>query len=182
MENFNLVLTWSNSRIEDEIRLMPFEDVLQPGVIAFKPLNSGKSRLENWELELNSSLSESIILRAGYTYHNQFVEQGSAQNLAFLALNYSSENWNLNLNGFYHDKVLSRKADGQIFLEDIYLDDFWRFNLSFNYQINEQFSFLSRVENLFDENYTTFTTTDGGLENGLPTRGRLISIGVQWNF
>lgn len=178
----NLVVTWSNSEIDDEIRLELLEDELQPGVFAFQPQNTGLSELQNWELEVNSSLTDEIMLRAGYTYHTKFVEQGVAQTLGFFALNYNHEALNINLNAFYHDEVLSREADAIAFMEDIYLDNFWRFNLSLNYSINDQLNLMLRSENLFDENYKTYDTANGGLELGIPTRGRIFSVGLDWTF
>ena len=100
----------------------------------------------------------------------------------FIALNYNIDNWNVNLNGYYHDKVLSRQDDGATYMDEIYLDDFWRFNFAANYKINDQLNVVFRADNLFDEEYKSFTTTNGGLENGLPNRGRLLSIGVNWTF
>ncbi len=181
-DSSNFVLTWSKSHIEDEIRLVLFEDVLQPGIFAFQPQNAGRSELSNWELEFNSTLSDSLIFRAGYTHHIQYAEQGVAQDLVFMALNYNAEKLNINLNGFYHDRILSREANGDNFLRDIYLDDFWRFNITTNYSLNDRFNLNLRVENLFDEAYKTFSTADSGLEFGIPSRGRTVSIGFNWNF
>jgi len=177
----NIVFTWSKSHIEDEIRLVPFEDELQPGVVAFMPQNTGKSGLENVEIELNASLSEAIMLRAGFTHLIEYIEQGTSKNLAYLSLNYSDQKWNMNLNAFYHDKVLSREVDDINYSDDIYLAEFWRFNLSLNYHFTDNLTFELRAENLFNEDYKTFTSTDGGLEFGLPTRGRILSAGVNWS-
>ncbi len=182
LRNSEVILTRSHSSIKDEVNLFPLNIIIQEGVTVFQPQNGGRSTLKNWELEWTQSLSEKIIFRGGLTHHNDFVSVGSAQTLAFFAINYSVENLNVNLNGFYHDEVLSRQASEGAFSEDINLKDFWRLNFTATYKMNPKTNIQFQVKNLFDKDYKSHTTADGGLEYGLPNRGRTLSLGLNWRF
>ena len=182
LSRFNLVATWSRSTLKDSVVLELQDEEYQAGIFAFQPVNSDKLDLESIELEINTSLSKQMLLRAGFTRHLEYEVLGTAQDLAFFIVNYSAPTFNLNLNGYYHDKVLSRRADNLEFAEDIYLKDFWNLTLNLGYFVAEQTELFLRVENLLDDDFTTYTTANGGLEYGIPTRGRLVSAGLDWRF
>jgi len=75
----NLILTYSNSTIDNKIRELASDIVVVEGVIDYQPQNVGSSNLSNWELEINHSISESVLLRAGLTHHVEYVKQSTAQ-------------------------------------------------------------------------------------------------------
>jgi len=178
----NLVLTWSHSTIKNEVRLALQDEEYQPGIIPFQPVNAGELDLEDIELELNTNLGDGLLLRFGLTHHLEYTQLGTAENLAFISINRSLRDWNINLNGYYHDRVLSRKTDGVSYTQDIHLKAFWNFNLNTSYQVNQGLSVFLRAENLLNEDYRTYTTADNLLEFGIPGQGRRLSAGLRWSL
>lgn len=173
------VLTGFFSHIDDEVGNVLVEDIVE-GFTAQQPQNVGSSNLSGLELEVNSSLTEHLFLRAGISGLIQSDSgQPIAENTAFLILNYRRGRWNFNLNGYYHDEVLSRSADGEIYQKDIILDRYMMANAAMRYQITDWVEALLNVKNLTDKQFRTYSNSSEGLAEGIPSRGRRFMIGLR---
>lgn len=179
----NISTTWSHSTIKNSISLEPQNEEYQPGVIAFQPVNRNSLELQSLEFELNARIATSWLVRAGATHFIEFEKTGTAQNLAFAILNFNSTNGiNANLNAYYHSHVLSRMKNNNEFDQDIYLDDFWNITFNLSYALSPGFEIFTTIENLGNESFRTYTTANNGLEYGIPSRGRVTTLGVRWRF
>lgn len=182
MKNSQVEITWSKSKITQQIQLVPLDEEFQQGVTPFTPQNVSNHDLQSLEVEYAYNPIEHLIIRGNFTHFFDYSEVGLSENLASIALNYSLQQWNINLNGFYQSEVRSRIADGINFMEDIHLDDFWRFNFKLNYSVNDKLDTYVLAENVFDESYRTYDAANDLLQFGLPARGRILSVGLDWSF
>lgn len=178
----NLIVTFSNSKTKDEINLVPLDIVIQPGITVLQPQNTGSRTLNNWEVEFNHQVQKNTLLRVGVTHHINHSELGVARDLVFFSLNYGYESIKLNINGYYRDEVLSRRGNGSLNSQDIWLDSYWDLKFTGLYKMTDNLTFSLKVSNLLDEAYKSYTTTDGGLEFGLPNRSRRVSLGLEWRY
>ena len=156
------------------------------GLTATQPQNVADVDISGIEVEADIELAASWLLKAGFSHvFDQKDDDPVANTTAFVALNYDSQ-WqqkpfNLNLNGYYHDRAFSRSAEIIGANEDVYLDSFWNWRLAGTMNINEDWQAKLVVENLFDEKYTTYTRQIG-IDNGLPSRGRTWQLSVEYQF
>ncbi|NQZ05853.1 MAG: TonB-dependent receptor [Algicola sp.] len=91
-----------------------------------------------------------------------------AKYLAFVAVNVHGEKWNWNVNAYYHDRVLSRQADGVNFSEAVYLGGFVKLNSKFEYPLSDNLVLHLTGKNFLDKEYRTYSTSLN-LESGLPS-------------
>ena len=180
--------TWQNllvsgnlfySTIHDEVvvEVSPIMGGFNP----LQPVNKGTKTLSGLELELRASFGTNYQLKAGVSWFNHIQDLGSAKALGFMSFNINLEPWQINLNGHYHSKVLSRNSSHYWFDHDIYLDDYANFNTKISYQINNQAELFFNLNNLTDQHYRTYSTSQD-LEHGLPQRGRHWQLGMTWQF
>ncbi|PCI64308.1 MAG: hypothetical protein COB37_01625 [Kordiimonadales bacterium] len=167
------------SRIENEVVVELRQPI--PGLNAQQLVNKGRRHLSGLELELQADVSKDIFVKAGLSYFTRFQKLGGARAQAFFIVNYQTGDWNVNLNGYFHDRVLSRTADTAPDGEAVYLDGFWKLNGRIRYQITDKLSLAIKAENLLNTRYTTYSPS-AGLEAGLPERGRQISAALEWSF
>ena len=173
-------LTWYDSRVSDVIKPVFVEGALE-NFNALQSQNAGHQDLRGWETELITSLGDAWQLRGGLSKAIDADETAVAKELAFLALNYQYGRWNLNLNGYYHGRVVSRTAEMLGTNHNIELGSYWKCNTNLRYRLSDDTTVFLKTDNLFDRHFLTYTDT-AGLETGLPTRGRLISLGLSSRF
>ncbi len=132
-----------------------------------------------WELEANTQLWDNFSLRLAYSYMNETEtnpRRFPKQTLA-LMLNYQWQNWNFNLNTYFHDDLeyqFNRK-------KTLLLDANWQVNATLRYHIDRGLYLVGRVNNLLDE--TSYSSSKiSGLPYGLPNRGRSANLGVEFNW
>ena len=173
-------LTWYDSRVSDVIKPVFVEGALE-NFNALQSQNAGHQDLRGWETELITSLGDHWQLRGGLSKAIDADETAAARELAFLALNFQQDRWNLNLNGYYHGRVISRTAEMQGAGRNIELGSYWKCNTNLRYRLNDDTTVFFKTDNLFDRHFQTYTDT-AGLETGLPARGRMISVGLVRKF
>ncbi|MCV6638193.1 TonB-dependent receptor [Candidatus Albibeggiatoa sp. nov. NOAA] len=132
-----------------------------------------------WEFELSSQLTDSLSLRAAYTYMAKIEEspQRFPKQTFSTVVNYQYDKWNFNLNGYYHDETEQqfRRQGANV------LDDYWLLNTAVRYAVTKDFTLVGRVHNLLDETYYS-STKYAVVANGVLNRGRTYSLGVEWRF
>jgi vitamin B12 transporter len=139
----------------------------------------GKSRRDGIEMEVDGYLVDDLQLRLSYTYTrskqpDESTEVRRPRHMAAANLNYSllDQRANMNLNVSY-----TGAQDDVIFLpplfapEVVQLSDYLLVDLSGSYSLTDRLAFNLRVENLFDEDYTTVV--------GYRTPGRGVYAGVR---
>lgn len=172
--NIQSTLTFFHNNYEDLVKPVLVSDVV-PGFTAFQPQNVGQDEVNGLEYELDVALSDSVLVRSGVTHMFKTIdEEPVSENLAFFSANYHLHPMNFNLSGYYHDEVLSRNVETG---DDIYLDDYWIFNASVQAKVTEQVAFRMDIYNLGDVAYHTWSSQQG-LEEGLPARGRMALVGI----
>lgn len=180
--------TWQNllissnlfySTIHDEVvvEVTPIEGGFTP----LQAVNKGTKTLSGLEFELQAKLAENYRLKAGLSWFNHQQGLGSAKALAFMSLNMNFDPLQININGHYHAKVLSRDGSNYAFDDYIYLDGYANFNLNASYQYHEDIEVFFTINNLTDKQYYTYSTTSN-IEHGLPQRNRHWQLGFKWKF
>lgn len=169
--NVQTILTGYYSRIEDQIlrTSIPGEDTRQTLV------NGPGQDLSGVELEVHAELSDRWFLRATASHMFDLPEdpRNASRSLASLILNYSQDDWNVNLNGYYQASVETRTDP----VEE--LDGYWLFNLNVRRDLG-RLSLAGSIDNLFDEDYATFTDTQ--IPGGTPNRGRTYRLALEYHF
>lgn len=166
------------SEIDDEMVVEVHQPI--PGFNSLRLVNKGQQQLSGIELEFQANLNDHLNIKSGYSYYNQFQALGGAKSHGFFAVNYHVSGLNLNLSGYYHDRILSRQPDDTAQGEALYLDSFWQANakISFRYR---GIDFYIKADNLLNKQYSTYSAAVG-MENGVPGKGREVTFGLEWNF
>lgn len=183
-ENFawgRLSATYYQNHLRDVVTKVVIEDIVT-GLTAAQPQNGGHIDIEGIELEVDAQLDERWLVKAGISHVFSGTDgQPVSDNSGFVVLNYFGKPLNINLKGYYHGSVLSRQADGVNHLKDIEIDGHWVWSLNSKYRLGEDWQLSFQIDNLFDEQYTTYTRQQG-LEYGLPARGRRFQGSIEYQF
>jgi len=171
-------LTYYHSRFDDVIETVAVEDILS-GFASFQPQNVGSMDLSGWELDLKAQLSSAFSVRISHASANEYVKLAAADTLSSVSVNYVWENLNINLSGVFHAQVLSRQ--GSSAEEAIHLGNYWLIKVHANYMLSPTLDLSLTVNNLFDEEYTSYNTANG-LERGTANRGRHWQLSLTQKF
>jgi len=131
------------------------------------------------EFELSHYLNDAWMLRTSYTHiiKNSALSLREANHLVSFILNYQLNKFNGNLVATYHGER-SMPVDASTNLN---LDAYWQLFGKLSYQISERFEGYIQVKNIQDKQYLT-PSSDEGLSEGVPNRGREILTGVSFQF
>lgn len=121
---------------------------------------------EHWMMAINTSEFENLP-EADYR---------QADLLGSIIVNFSSGSWNANISATYADQ---RKM--LISEERLTLDSYWQMNSKIRYALNRQIEVHILARNLLDEDYETPTDRNRHTE-GVPNRGRELSLGITYDF
>ena len=172
-EGIQTKLTWFHSRSKDKLDTILTDD----GNRKFANLE-GTLITSGWELEASAKW-ENLSLRTAYTYLAKTEEaprRFPEQTFSLIA-NYQLDDWNFNLNTYYHSDIEQTIIGQKI----ITLDNYWVTNAAIRYALSDQFSLVARVNNLLDEEYFSSTKAVTFL-HGVPNRGRSYSLGIEMQF
>lgn len=167
------------STIHDEVVVE-----LNPIVTGFNPLqpvNKGTKTLAGLEFEMQANFAQYYGLKAGVSWFNHQQGLGSAKALAFMSFNMNFAPWQINLNGHFHSKVLSRNGSNYGFSTDMYLGGYATFNAKVSYQLQDDIDLFFTVNNITNKHYNTYSTSLD-LEYGLPQRSRQWQLGLKWEW
>jgi outer membrane cobalamin receptor len=131
------------------------------------------------EAELIAPLNSEWSLRAGYTYLTDKPSTSfrEADSMASLILNYQKAKWNFNISTYYHDEREFLQTGTNAHLP---LNDYFVTNTKLKYQLNKEAGLFLQVKNLLDEDFAT--PSQAALTEGIPNRGRELSLGINWQF
>lgn len=180
-----ITATLFNNQLFDTVIEVKIDDTVT-GLTATQPQNTADVDINGIEIEADVELAKSWLLKAGFSHiFDKKAGEPVANTTGFIALNYKNE-WqqkpfNLNLNGYYHDKVFSRSSEIIASSEDIYIASFWNWRLAATMSIFDNWQAKLTVENLLDEDFATYTRQIG-IDNGLPSRGRAWQMSVEYQF
>jgi len=140
--------------------------------------NGSGEKSQGVEVEWSQDLSIHWSLRSTYTYmdlpESAFRE---ANQMGSFEVNYAAEKWNWNLLGYYQDERQTPITP----TSEQTLDDFWMLNTQWRYQFSESYELNLQVKNITDEEVATPAESLRKLE-GIPNRGRELSVGMLWQF
>ena len=176
-------LTYFNARLENEIDGFVYD----PMTFAFTAENlDGTSDRQGVEVTLDAMLTSTLDLKASYTYTDASQpDSGSDRDtdelrrpnhLGSISLNWSPVSpFNVNLNAQYNGSQQDMffppwPQPSQV----VKLDDYTLLNLTASYQLNQQLSFYTRLDNILDESYEEVY--------GFQTLGFGAVVGVRYNF
>ena len=133
------------------------------------------------EFEVTHQPTDNWLLRSSYS--NLLEDSGSsekeADEMASFMMNFSQYKWNANLLAIRHgDRTTPAEAKDD---PAIKLDSYWLVFSKIEYRYQTGLSFNLQAKNLFDEEYGT-PSRSGSAINGVPNRGREVSVGVNWLF
>ena len=100
-----------------------------------------------------------------------------AKQLTSLELNFNQGAWNWNLLANHQSARYELGANNSL----NELDDFWVINSKLRYQFKQGYNLSVQFKNLADLNYST-PAQGNNLPQGIPNRGREISLIVDWSL
>jgi iron complex outermembrane receptor protein len=174
LQNFDhlqTIVTGYVSSIEDRIdgAPAPGEDMRTTFV------NGGSEDLTGIELEAHADITPDLFLRGTYSHLFDIAAPPSraSRDLASIVLNYTHDDWNFNVNGYYHGKVEATNADE----ED--LPPYWMLNGNIRYDLG-RITIVGSAYNLLDED--AHVVTQAPIPDGVPSRGRAFRVGLEVEF
>ncbi|MDQ7090432.1 MAG: TonB-dependent receptor [Methylococcales bacterium] len=138
----------------------------------------GTLKTSGIEFELQAQITDEFSLRSSYTYllSTETNPRRVAKNTFSLIAMYEYNDFNINLNGYYHSEM-DQETSNKI----TELDDYWLLNANVRYQMTNWLAIVSQGHNLLNEQY--FSSTKLANEpSGIPNRGRTYSVGVDVTF
>ncbi len=135
--------------------------------------------VKGFEFELTHYLADAWMLRTGYTHilENAELSSREADTLASFILNYQLNKLNANWVATYHGER-EMPVDSN---NNLKLNAYWQFFTKVSYQFNDQSQFFVQVKNILDKKYLT-PSSDEGVSEGIPNRGREILSGFSFQF
>ncbi|GHF17867.1 receptor [Kordiimonas sediminis] len=179
-ENIKVTATFFTNRIQDSIQNVLVEEIL-PGFNSFQPQNVHKQSHRGLELEVVGRLASGLDISAGFTHLLKYDDIAVPKNIAFWALNYNHNRWNLNVNGFFRSSIPSLLPVGDGAFERISLDSFSVWNGHINYSVTDSAEVFFEVSNIFAKSYVTYSEI-AGLERGTPAPRRMMRLGFRFLF
>ena len=174
-QNFQTALTYFYSRASNKI-----DTVLIPGTNNRRFENlAGDLDTAGWEMEASTEIGKGLSLRAAYTLMQKTEENPRRfpkQTFSLIA-NYHYNDWDFNLNTFFHDSIQQQIAKGGL----VDLSSYWVVNGTIRYALFNKVALIGKVNNLFDEDYYSSSKSAAFVE-GVPNRGRTYALGVEVRF
>jgi len=175
-DDYKTTLTYFHSWSENKIDTLP-----APG---FNAINrrygniEGTLKTSGLEFEMQAQITDELSLRSAYT-HLLSSEQNPrrvAKHMLSLIAMYQYEDWNINLNGYYHSNMEQGAPNNRV-----KLDDYWLLNANVRYQLTDWLTLVGQGHNLLGEKYFSSTKITG-IPEGIPNRGRTYSLGIEVAF
>jgi iron complex outermembrane receptor protein len=140
-------------------------------------VNGNDEHSDGMEVELQQQLTQQWSLRATYTNFFNLPQSAfrEAKQLGSLEVNYNEGPWSWNLLAYHHS---ARYTQG---VNTAYsrLDSFVIFNSKLRYSFKQGYNLSMQLKNLSNLDYAT-PAQNVGIANGVPNRGREISVGFDF--
>lgn len=140
-------------------------------------VNAIDEKSDGVSMEMKQYLTQQWSLRATYTHFLNLPKTAfrEAKNLASAELNFNEGRWNWNLLGYHQGHRYVLGANNSLHE----LDDFWVFNSKLRYRFQQGFNLSLQLKNMQDLNFST-PAQGVNLSQGVPNRGRELSLTVDW--
>lgn len=177
---WNTLITVYHNQFSDIIKPVLVDDVV-PGITAFQPQNTGKESNTGLEFEMRFQLSNQWQFHVGGDYvFDELQSQHLANKHFFTNLDYRNENFTMNVKGRYVGKVIARDAALANTQNTVTLNDYWLADVNLRWRFST-INIILNIENIFDKTYQSYNP-QFGLEQGLPSRGIGINVGLEYIF
>lgn len=177
---WNTLITVYHNQFSDIIKPVLVDDVV-PGITAFQPQNTGKESNTGLEFEMRFQLSNQWQFHVGGDYvFDELQSQHLANKHFFTNLDYRNENFTMNVKGSYVGKVIARDAALANTQHTVTLNDYWLADVNLRWRFST-INIILNIENIFDKTYQSYNP-QFGLEQGLPSRGIGINVGLEYIF
>ena len=142
-------------------------------------VNGGDESSDGYMLGAKYFLTNDWSLRGIYTKFTSLPDTAfrEAEDLASLELNFNRGKWNWNLLTYYQSERHTLGASNS--LQE--LDGFWVVNSKLRYVFQNDYKITLQVKNLSDLDFAT-PAQGTGIPQGVPNRGREISMALEWAF
>lgn len=180
-------LVWMGSWKNNSLTITGFDNKIDDSIVQGFGAN-GTTRMyvnapdsqdsKGVEFEFSSQLNHFWQVRAQYSLFNNLPATAfrQADNIASAIIAYERNQWALNLSANYAGE---RKMTAGTKI--VGLDTYWLLNGKLQYALQPSTILYLQIKNLTDENY--LTPSQGAiLTQGIPNRGRELSVGFDWNF
>ncbi len=130
------------------------------------------------EFEFSSQLNRYWQVRAQYSLFNALPVTAfrQADNIASAIIAYEQNKWALNVSANYAGERKMTAGTNMVSL-----DTYWLLNGKLQYALQPNTNLYLQIKNLTDKDY--LTPSQGAiLTQGIPNRGRELSVGFDWNF
>lgn len=140
-------------------------------------INSQNESSDGLELEVQQQLSPAWLLRATYTHFFSLPKTAfrEAEQLASVEANFTQGAWNGNVVAYHQSERTALGANNSLHS----LAEFWVLNAKLRYSLSASYSLSVQLKNVAN---TQFATPAQGvnLPQGVPNRGRELSLGLDW--
>lgn len=169
LSNLAATITYFNNTISDQIVLgAPIASEFNPlGAPSF--VNGADLETKGLEIDFKYSPLDNILVAGTLTKLFDADNLQMPSTFASLIFNYNKNNFNININGIYRDKINLMPSQ----------DAYFVFNTAITYSITNTIKTQLKVANLFDEEYSTFSLV---FPKGVINPGRTFTIGAIIDF
>jgi len=175
------MLNWNSTRMSVGGFRNDYKDPMVAGFIGTTrtTINSSDEFSDGLEIEVQYHLTQAWSLRATYTDFFTLPKTAfrEAEQLASFELNFNQGAWNWNLLAYHQSERYTLGANNSLHE----LADFWVMNSKLRYQFKEGYNLSLQFKNLDDRNFST-PAQGVNLPQGVPNRGREISVTLDWTL
>ena len=142
-------------------------------------VNGGDESSDGYMFGAKYFLTPQWTLRAIYTKFTSLPESAfrEAKDLVSMELNFNHAKWNWNLMTYYQSERYTLGESSSLQR----LDDFWVVNSKLRYKLQNDYKISLQLKNITDLEYTT-PAQGTSIPQGVPNRGREISMALEWAF
>ena len=173
--------TWGNTIVSTGVFKNNYTDAIVAGFSGTSRtfVNGGDESSDGYMLGAKYFLTTEWSLRTIYTEFTHLPDSAfrEAKRLASIELNFNHARWNWNLVSSYQSERYTLGTNNSFQT----LDNIWLVNSKLRYTFANEHSVSLQFKNLTDLNYTT-PAQGTSIPQGVPNRGREISLAVEWAF
>ncbi|MEY4590843.1 MAG: hypothetical protein RL497_2919 [Pseudomonadota bacterium] len=154
-----------------------YDDPIAAGFVGGK--NNGDFDINGVEFESSQEFMDYWMLQASFTRLLELPDESfrEADHFGSLSLNFSYQKWNWNLASVYQAERETLAQPNVRYA----LSPFWFANTKLAYQFSDTFTWQLHIKNMFDKSFST-PANEYSPVNGIPNRGRVWSLGLQWDY
>lgn len=173
--------TWNKVNLGANIYRNRYENPIETGLLGTVRTYVNGDDQENWGygFRVDWQVSDQWMLRAHHSSLRDLPDAyfREADEIAAITLNYQRGSWNWSLSNVYNGpKQYLFSTTERSTLESI-----WLTHSQLRYQLNRSTSVSLAAKNLFDKEYST-PAQGTGLIDGVPNRGRELSLTWRWDW